>query len=462
MNGAKQWETARPGSLAADRSRLLRRLVAGLLGLALGAFLALALSPRSNWLVALQLSGWAVPEPNGQSNGARPISRSDLARAIEHMPNDGEAQAAWLNYNLQNSGGPEVSDVSQAISLAAKFPKYPAIQAAALRGALTRNPPLTPSDVSALLKLAEDGERMDSHNAFFPAIRACLLFKTNQNASALSALRIAAERPRWDTYVTQQVRGAWRLSDAAAGRGNTAGREMMMADTSFGYAASLVDGARVATDLAVYREAHGDVAGGYAVRRALLRLGETIRRQDTAYIGALVGAGIQQSALFNLPTASHAPRRRPSQAPKREELGAYLRSAGQPGDIGWAVRQMAAQDTLRRAVGRAVEMSPRARLMPFSGWYRTGTLLLKIAGWLGLVALMTAILARWRWANSIVGGFREAAVASVIAMSLLLIAYGCVGLFTLRAATRTNNNLAQMMQSEGRFYATLTGQTWPD
>jgi hypothetical protein len=467
-----------PASAAkiADRARLRRRFVAALLGLALGTFLALALSPRSHWLVRTQVSGWMPPLPVRQAGedaeqrrDPDPISDADLGRAAARLSNDGAAQSAYLAYRLQGADGPGTRDIPRVVALARRFPNDPAVQAAALRLAWAGGARMDEADIRPLLEIARVGQRLDPKNAFFPAMRWGLLSQAKQEQPALAALMEAAALPRWDVYVVEQVHGAWRLSDMASGKDNTAGRAMLTLAASFPYLRSFVEGSTAASRLAAAREADGYLEDGYAIRRALLRLGERIRGQDSTYIGALVGITVQQNAIRDLPGEGKPLRGEDRDAFQRKAFDAYLRRVAAPGDIAWTHRQYAAWSArlqIMRAISELSGLADRRsqiedRLLPFSGWYRAGAFLLKAALWVGLAALAAALLARWRWANTIVGGYRELAVFCVVAMSLLLLTYGFVSLQTLRAATQTNRNLARIVQNESRFYATLTGQPWP-
>jgi hypothetical protein len=72
-------------------------------------------------------------------------------------------------------------------------------------------------NLKIMLWALRSGERLDSDNAFWPAMLATAYFAADEDGNALEALARAALKPRWDAYIYEEVLGQWRLYSAAYG-----------------------------------------------------------------------------------------------------------------------------------------------------------------------------------------------------------------------------------------------------
>jgi hypothetical protein len=72
-------------------------------------------------------------------------------------------------------------------------------------------------DLKIMIWALNSGERLDPDNAFWPAMLATTYFAARQDDDALKALNRASRRPRWESYIYEEVLGQWRLYSAAYG-----------------------------------------------------------------------------------------------------------------------------------------------------------------------------------------------------------------------------------------------------
>lgn len=427
-----------------EPARRRRRVLAALFGFALGVILALALSPRSHWLVRMQLAG----------RPALPDRAHLLGRAAEAMPNDSGVQAAWVAWNVGTE--PKETRVPYAAlqPMLARAPHSPVALAAALRLMAGGK------EVTRVVEIAARGAQVDPENAFFLAMESAALFQGGDAAKGAAALAEAARRPVWNDYVADQVRGGWRLSDIAFGEGNVVARMLFMQDVDLSFYRTLGDAAGSAAQYAGRRERAGDLAAGYAIRHDLMALGERVRRDATTMTGSMAGVRITGAAVNHLygrekPLTGFALLPTPE---ARAAMSAYLRAAGHPEDM--AVAQALSE---RAAATRAFVFPDvydwSRELMRFHLWVASASFLLLLAAWLGLFGLLCG---GWRAAPPNATWFRKAKALQLPAACVVLILYGAVSLQTLRIASRINHDLAAMVVHEGRFYATLSGHPWPE
>jgi hypothetical protein len=438
------------------RGRALVRTVAVLCGLAAVVLALTWLLPASRWLSRMQLSGWRWPE---DGSPVYPVTVRDLERAAAAAPQDGETQAAMIAWKQAARGGQRAA-VSDSRHLADRFPNNPAVLAAALRMARAGRARRQPAETASLIGIAERGAKLDPRNAFFPLTRASLLLSANRDSEALASLEEAAALPRWNEYVVEEIRAAWRLSDAASGGPNTAMRALMALDGNWSWPPFDAYADERLSRLAADADRAGRAGDAYRIRRALMRVGARMRDDSATFTGAVVGLALQRAAADHL-LDGQRPEVRSDTGKRRAAYDAFLRRAGHPADIAWTHRQQMTDDAVERVLFRFGGRARRDAASPFKAWYRAGWLLLRTAFWLALAAGVLALLNRWRFARRVIGGYREAALLAVTAASLCAIAYGYVTIRTLDASALANRNLSTMIENVPRYRAALTGHAWP-
>jgi hypothetical protein len=433
---------ARRGETAARAVLVLCEIAALVLSLAL-------LLPAGRWLTRMEMSGWRWP---GDGSPVYPVTARDLERAAAAMPRDGVAQAALLAWNRPARG--TRSAVSDSLSLARRFPSGPAVLAAALR--LARSGPALrpPADTAVLVGIAERGAEADPRNAFFPVMRASVLLRAKRDGEALASLYQAEALPAWNEYAAEEVRAGWRLSDTASGGPNTAMRGLMAIGGPYSSPAFDAYADERLSRLAANAEKSGHVGDAYRIRRALMRVGEKMRHGSTTFTGTIVGMALQRAATDDL-LDGQQPRVRSDTNKRRAAYDALLRRAGHPADIAWTHSQHAMDDAIERVLFRAAGPARREAISAFRAWYDAGRLLLHIALRLTFAAGILGLLNRWRFAHRVIGGYREAALLTLAAACLCVIAYGYVTMRTLRVSTRVNRSLATMLEDEPRFITGL-------
>jgi hypothetical protein len=439
-------------------SRRRRRILAGLLGFALGVVLALALSPRSEWLMRMQVAGLTPSDDMSVLPSLPPLASERLRRAAAAAPGDPEAQCAWLAWQFPGSERDAARAAAAATDLAKRFPEDRKVMAAALRVTAAGK------DTGPALDFAQRGERRDPGNAFFPAVRAMLLFRDHRDEAAVAALAVAAGCRRWDEYLVEQVRGGWRISDAAFGRGNVAARvQTMYAATGSLYVVFASQRSAVAAVAARY-EAAGRLEGGYRIRRDMMRLGALMRSHSTTMVGSLIGAMLQRTAMQDL--ANRTPGRlkdlRPLSAQEETAYEVFLIRLGHADEVTWVHEQIAADAQLRTILGAGGNGAGLdAGLRSFTKWVGIGHILLAAGFWLAMAGLVGAALARWKRGAIAFAWTRGFSAVVIPTACVALILYGLASLQTLSVASHINKDLMDMVQHEGRYYARQAGQEWP-
>lgn len=285
-----------------------KRACAWLLGLALGAALALLISPTTRWLVRDQVR---------ITLGQKPLLRWDSRAAqtvAERHPQDYQIQYAYTVGMVNNAEA-----LQRLRALETRFPDTPSLYANVLRYAtlgqirlnraddfrLEEMPlphafrPATPrpGDLAAFDRECAAGERLDPDNAFFPLMRAIGLFAARRDADALAAVRRAGTKTAWREYYEDDVEGRRRLRDEAFDDRSMISHVSVFAALLFPHYAPLRGVARNATYQAVLAEQAGRPEDGLAIRRALTRCGGLMRAQSRIAIGSLVGVAITQTAM---------------------------------------------------------------------------------------------------------------------------------------------------------------------
>ena len=413
---------------------------------ALALFAALLLVPPTRWLVRLQVAAQfappvsmtsqlrelgikeGLPEENPGETQRHAAERMGLAR---QQPNNYAAQLIAA-ITPPPDPGPDNSWPKERMrrlrEVALHYPENPAHRAHALRFATMGEvrvrrkeeylltgatlptyasafQPPSEDELAAFDRDAEAGERLDSDNAFFPFMRAIGLFAAGRDGEALQQLHRAAEKPRFDDYVSDEARAHLAVSEALYGRSTVLRQVMTSASILFPHYAALRGAARMATYKAVEAEAAGNRETGTAIRRDLLRLGSKMRVQSTSLIGSLVGIAIGQVATArpggipadqpNTTVTADAAKRVEAQV---HRLRYYLNHIGKPDEARWLLAEFAegqeAKDIAKQGIKRGV-FSGEA-LGALISWWILDLLTLANALRLLLLCLAAALLARFR------------------------------------------------------------------
>lgn len=413
-------------------SRARLRIAATLLGLSAGVGLALWLAPSSRWLIRLQTAlavptrlAAAPPELNPFAPGGQrpPESEAAFRHAADKLSAEPEVQLAMAVRNLTftDVDEPRRGTLRALAPLAARFPNNPAIVAAVLRhgagpsiqvrkpelGAISdtldpvpgavidRSPPPVSADTLRIFSgLAADGEREDPGNAFFPTMRAAGLFDAGRDEEALASLAHAAALPNWNEYVTEEVRGAWRLGDRALGPNNTFARASLLASLSFKHYAVLKDIAKAAVLFAIKEERAGHLQHAADIRLTVMRIGALMRVQSTTFVGSATGTSIQEIAISR-PNGVEIPHVKDTLAHRHAVFIDYLSSAGFSGDVPWAEQQFVARGDMWKAMSLGFDRFDITRgITTFGQWVIGGLVFLDSALWVLLLGLLSAALAR--------------------------------------------------------------------
>ena len=144
---------------------------------------------------------------------------------------------------------------------------------------------------------AAQGERLDPDNAYFPFMRAVGLFGAHRDDEAIAAMVRAAHKPRWREYYNDELKGQWKLQDAAFVNNSALFHTVSAAALLFPQYAQMRAAARVTIYKAMQAEQAGRIREGLGLREDVTRLGSLMRLESSSVIGAIVGDGITDSAL---------------------------------------------------------------------------------------------------------------------------------------------------------------------
>lgn len=137
-----------------------------------------------------------------------------------------------------------------------------------------------------LVNACLSGEKVDPDNAFFPLIRASALRKLERDDEGRDALRLAARKPRYESYIRFEpdTRYKW-LVDRYGYRGQEL-RGWIYANVLLPHLSAIRSGAR-----------HFVKIGKDADRVAAAQIGMLLMRQDSTLIGVMVGRVLFLNAL---------------------------------------------------------------------------------------------------------------------------------------------------------------------
>lgn len=332
-----------------------------LLGVAVGALLAVGLAPGTGWIVRTQLAAtlglgegstglWALHAASSGDSGKR--ERQDFA--ARQLRDDAAAQVAYAIHAGQPttlSIDTSSTSLDRLFSLLPRlqaqidrFPSDPLPYAAYLRHACQgvirihraeefwlegSAPPKqdqapiganAPSQLAAYERVARSGERVDPENAFFPMLLAVAHGAAHRDREMLEDLARAAAKPRWEDYSQEEAHGLWRLNAAAFGKQSNVARWFAWDTTLESYYDQLRSVAKLVVWQAIQQERGGDIEGGIALRGRLMRVAALMRDQDRRRMGTLAAV-----SLFDI-AYSHPAEQAPSRPNSRMKAGPSKKS----------------------------------------------------------------------------------------------------------------------------------------
>ncbi len=139
-----------------------------------------------------------------------------LKEAAERNPSDLPVQISLVSWTNAEETIPD-----RLRELLNRFPNEPILLAAILRHLCRRLPSqMSAKEVATFEQTAYEGERVDPENAYFPMMRAAVLFAAGKKEEALKTLMQASKKRRWDNYAVAEAIGNMRLFESAFGRTN--------------------------------------------------------------------------------------------------------------------------------------------------------------------------------------------------------------------------------------------------
>lgn len=220
------------------------------------------------------------------------------------------------------------------------------------------------------------GEKLDPDNAFFPLMRAVIIFAAPfQNdpvvdKQALEAVQSATQKSRYEDYVANEAKLVNRVYARAYGEQivlQTAVIHNEVVAPQFGAIRNL---ARILTHKAVTSVKNGDVAKGVAYRRHLFRIGRLLQNASI-YLANLTGDSVIKLALQPSITP---PKERKAAAAYRAEMADFLKKHGESSLSQWVLdnRQIAQNRhddlILKEATSRIIGAKDESYLSEFYGW----------------------------------------------------------------------------------------------
>jgi hypothetical protein len=356
--------------------------------LALATVVTLLVLPATRYLLKTQMQMEALTYSTATNLPAERLAAArmpddypvQLALAAEYPSAVAEAPPA-------DPGAPAKARNHRVGALAQRFPNNPSVYANFLRfmtqgevrvsrnddGTVPVPPagvtvvPTAPESLEMFDTAAQKGMELDPDNAYFPMMRAIVLFNTHRDSEALDSLKAASRCSHWAEYYQDEADGRNRLQAATYGEEGALQHLNVAANLLFPQYASLRAVARLAVHLAGDAESDGNTAEGVAIRHALMRCGGLMRSQGTSYITSLVGISIANIGAANPygiqnhdslsaghATEAEAAKRREK---RRELYYSYLESIGQPQEAAWAKTEIAAADQAKTVGAEAMHYS---------------------------------------------------------------------------------------------------------
>ncbi|MCW3052552.1 MAG: hypothetical protein JWN14_1722 [Chthonomonadales bacterium] len=262
----------------------------------------------------------------GPPSPAPTWEKSAMETCVARMPNDYGVQVggALLKATYDNGGNPasqkEVFESFQRrygaplTALSARFPDRPALYAHLLRfmtqstvrvsreaevDTFQTGKPSTLTDRqvgyadswAAFDQAAEQGEKLDPDNAYFPMIRAIWLFDAKRDAEGIAAVLRAGQKSRFEDYTAEETDSEWALYQHAYGSNSALIRHTIYAADLWPHFAVLRSLSRLTAYQAEKLEQGGHIQQGLALRHAMMQCGVRMRELGHT-ISAEVGGAI--------------------------------------------------------------------------------------------------------------------------------------------------------------------------
>ena len=197
-------------------------------------------------------------------------------------------------------------------------------------------PQSAPENLANFNRDAEEGEKIDPTNAYFPTMQAISLFAGHHDVEALAALQRASQMTTWEDYASDEARAQMKLHEQTFGDGRVSlPTTMIAASILLPHYSGLRAAARVAVHIAIEKEKVGKFEEGLAIRNSVRKFGDLMQNHSKFGIGSLVGGVISSYSLI-LPGAlpDVAETFSPSDKMKREKFASafndYLLKCGHP------------------------------------------------------------------------------------------------------------------------------------
>ena len=242
--------------------------------------LTLAVLPATSWLLRQQVGAMMRPTFLAENRAARE------RQVAEANPGDYQTQVAYaLSAPLDlTNNTPSLLRIERLNTLTAKFPNEPSLYAHLLRyyasgsvglhrtdeDELSAEPakrtgvlkPSQPADLAAFDAAAEQGERLDPDNAYFPFMRTVELYEAHRDEDAIAALHRAGQKTRFEDYSGAEFTATDRFYTAAHGRQGGINRVSQAAMLLFPHFALMRGTARLSTVSAIHAELAGQSRSG--------------------------------------------------------------------------------------------------------------------------------------------------------------------------------------------------------
>jgi hypothetical protein len=271
------------------------------------AFVLLLFLPSTGWIVRQQLRMLFTTAPEkalmlllgikakyiglseSKAQKLEEWVKQGLKDAAERNPNDLPVQISSVLLTTPHTEVPKrLQETSQTV-----FPTKPTLLATILRHHCSRSlKQMSAKEVETFDQIAHEGERVDPQNAYFPMMRAAVLFAAGKEEEALKALVQASKKSRWDNYAVAEAVGNFRLFETAFGRMNGVTKAVlaeMVLEPDLSYLRSV---ARSAVERAIKLEREGKFDEGLKIRLALIRCGKLMRETKGSSYAPLVGIAI--------------------------------------------------------------------------------------------------------------------------------------------------------------------------
>jgi predicted Zn-dependent protease len=185
------------------------------------ALVLLLFLPSTGWIVRQQLRMFFTTAPEK----ALMLLLGIKAKYIGLSESKAQKLEEWVKQRLKDAAERNPNDLPVQISsvllttphtevpkrlqeLLKRFPNEPTLLAAILRHHCSRSlKQMSAKEVANFERIAYEGERVDPQNAYFPMMRAAVLFAAGKEEEALKALVQASKKSRWDNYAVAEAVG---------------------------------------------------------------------------------------------------------------------------------------------------------------------------------------------------------------------------------------------------------------